>query len=268
LRPGVLGLVVLGLVVLGLVGLALLAAGCGGSAGGATTTTHAATAGSTAGPGTTVNIRIPRALLALPLVDQHGNRTTLASYQGRTVLLVPFLSLCQDVCPLITGNLLQVEQSLRVDHAGSNVQIVELSVDPGRDNPNRLAAYAKLTHASWQLVTESPAELRALAKFFGFTYQKVPEDNPPSLDWLTGKPLTYDVDHSDNYFVLDRGFERVVQDAAPDFHGTLNPKLHKFLDQLGRQHLSQPAQPDWTPADALQALSIAVGRPLPASSLP
>jgi protein SCO1/2 len=118
-------------------------------------------------------------------------------------------------------------------------------------------------------VTESPAELRALAKFFGFSYQKVPEENSPSLDWLTGKPLTYDVDHSDNYFVIDpRGLERFVQNAAPDFHGNLNPKLYKFLDQLGRQHLAQPPQPDWTPADALQALAVVVGRPLPASSIP
>ncbi len=261
--------------------LALLAAGCGASGGGSSptassssaggsspTASSSSSAGGSAGPGTTIDVRVPPSLLNLPLIDQHGHRTSLASYRGRTVLLVPFLSLCQDICPLITGNLLQVQHSLNADHVASNVQIIELSVDPGRDTPRRLAAYAGLTHASWELVTETPAELRALAKFFGFTYQKVPEDQPASLDWLTGKPLTYDVDHSDNYFVIDRsGSERVVQDAAPDFHGSLNPKLRKFLDKLGRQHLAQPPQPDWTPADALQALAVSVGKPLPASSL-
>jgi protein SCO1 len=245
----------------GFVSLALLAAGCGGTSG-------ASKSSGSAGPGTAVHIRVPASLLTLPLTDQHGRRTTLGSYRGRTVLLVPFLSLCQDVCPMITGNLLQVAESLRTDHAASNVQIVEMSVDPGRDTSKRLAAYAELTHASWELVTESPADLRALAKFFGFTYQKVPEDKPPTPDWLTGKPLTYDVDHSDNYFVIDPGgFERVVQDAAPNFRGTLNPKLHRFLNQLGRQHLAQPPQPNWTPTDALRALAVSIGRPLATASL-
>jgi len=97
---------------------------------------------------------------------------------------------------MTTGNLLQTQQSLAADHASSAVQIVERTVDPGRDNAARLAAYAKLTGATWQLVTEPPAELRRLAKFFGFYYQKVPEGDPDARDWLTGKPLTYDVDHS------------------------------------------------------------------------
>ena len=243
--------------------LTLLAAGCGGgSSGGATT-------GGSAGPGTTINLQVPAAIRRLPLVNQSGHRTTLASYQGRTVLLVPVLTLCQDICPMTTGNLLQVEQSLRADHAASKVEIVELSIDPARDTPRRLAAYAKLTNASWDLVTESPASLRALAKFFGFTYVKVPEERPPGIDWLTGKPLTYDVDHSDNYFVIDpTGHERVVQDAAPDFRGTLNPKLVRFLNPLGRDHLRHAPQPDWTPTDALRALAVSVGRPLPTASLP
>jgi cytochrome oxidase Cu insertion factor (SCO1/SenC/PrrC family) len=247
-----------------LVVLALLAAGCGGASGGSTSTAG----GGSAGPGTTIDKPVPASLLNLPLRNQHGQRITLASYPGRTVLLVPFLSLCQDICPMITGNLLQVQQSLNADHAASKVQIIEVSVDPERDTPKRLAAYAKLTHATWVLATESPAALRTLAKYFGFTYAKVPEDKPASLDWLTGKPLTYDIDHSDNYFVIDpRRSERVVQDAAPAFHGNLNPKLRTFLSELGRRHLAQPPQPSWTPPDALKALAVSVGRSLPVSQL-
>ena len=112
-------------------------------------------------------------------------------------------------------------------------------------------------------MTEPPGELHALAKFFGFYYQKVPEDDRAARDWWTGKPLTYDVDHSDNYIVIDPGgVERVIQAAAPDFHGQLNPRLYKFLDALGREHLKHVPQPDWTPSDALKALSVSVGRPL------
>ncbi len=255
-------------VLLGSTLLALMIAGCGASSSSSgSPPTAASSTGGTGALGTTVHISVPLALRRLPLTNQRGERVTLASWPARTVMLVPFLTLCQDVCPLTTGNLVAVESALRADHAATKVQIVEISVDPERDTPARLAAYAKLTAASWQLVTEPATELRKLARFFGFYYRKVREDDPSARDWWTGKPLAYDVDHTDNYFVIDAaGVERVIQAAAPDFHGRLNPKLYKFLDALGRQHLKRAPQPDWTPGNALQALSVSVGGPLPLSA--
>jgi cytochrome oxidase Cu insertion factor (SCO1/SenC/PrrC family) len=243
---------------------ALLVCACGGSTSPSGSPAGAVASGAgSAGFGTTIEHPVPRALRQLALTNQRGQRVDLSSWPGRTVLLVPFLTLCQDICPMTTGNLLAVAQSLRAEHAASRVEIVELTVDPGRDTRRRLAAYSKLTHASWQLVTTSPVKLARLAKFFGFSYQKVPEGSGDTRDWWTGKPLTYDVDHTDNYFVLDpAGVERVVQAGAPSFHGHLNPKLYKFLDALGRQHLSHAPQPYWTPTDLLHALSVSVGKPL------
>jgi protein SCO1 len=217
--------------------------------------------------GTAIHAPIPASLLHLPLTDQLGRKVDLASWPGKAVLLVPFLSLCSDICPLTTGNLLQVQQSLRADRAASQVQIVELSVDPARDVPARLAAYAKLTGATWELVTERPAELAALAKFFHFTYERVPEDTPPSIDWWTGKPLTYDVQHSDDYFVIDpSGVERVLNNATPDFHGHLNPRLYRFLSAEGRQNLRSPPEPRWTPANVMAALGLVLRRSLPVNA--
>ena len=224
---------------------------------------NASTAQANGAFGTAIDKPVPAELLHLPLTNQYGQRVDLASWPGKTVLLVPFLSLCSDVCPMTTGNLLQTQQSLDADSASSQVQIVELTVDPQRDTPARLAAYAKLTGARWQLVTEPPAARDALAKFFGFSYETVPQDNPPAVDWWTGKPLTYDVNHSDNYFAIDpQGHERVVQDASPSFHGRLNPKLYKFLSDLGHQHLAHAPEPSWTPQNVLEALGIVLNRHL------
>ena len=157
---------------------------------------------------------------------------------------------------MTTANILDVERSLRSDKASSDVEIVELSVDPGRDTPTWLAAYAKITGANWQLVTEPPTEPAAIAKFFGFFYQKVPEDKPPDIDWMTGKPLTYDIDHSDGFVIIDpKGVERFVTDSAPNFHGKLDPTLQKFLSPLGRRHLEHPPNPNWTPDDLITGLS-------------
>jgi protein SCO1 len=213
--------------------------------------------------GATSNRRVPASISELPLTNQDGQTLTLASWPKETVVLVPFLTLCSDICPMTTGNLLQTHHALRIDGAAKDVQIVELSVDPDRDTPFRLAAYAKLTGANWELVTEAPAELATIATFFGFFYQKVPEDNPPDIDWLTGQPLTYDIDHSDGFVIINpKGIERYVTGGAPDFHGTLDPTLRKFLSPLGDQHLRHPPNPSWTPADLLQALSWSMQRPL------
>ncbi len=233
------------------------------AAGFLATCSSAAPSAPSASVGATINRVVPSAIRDLPLTNQAGQSVDLASWQGKTVLLVPFLTLCSDICPMTTGNLLEVERSLHADKALSDVEIVELSVDPGRDTPTRLAAYAKLTGANWQLVTETPTELATIAKFFGFFYQKVPEDNPPDIDWLTGKPLTYDIDHSDGFVIIDpKGVERFVTDSAPNFHGKLDPTLEKFLSPLGHRHLAHPPNPNWTPANLLQALAWSMHRPL------
>ena len=217
-----------------------------------------------ASSGTTEWRPVPASVLEAPFTDQHGHSLTLASLRGKTVMLVPFLSLCSDVCPITSGNLLQVEHSLQAAHVATDVQVVEFTVDPERDTVTRLAAYATLTNANWELVTESDATLTTVARFFGFLYQRVPQDTPPAVDWWTGRPLTYDVNHSDGYVLLGpTGTERFSTGATPDFSGTLNSKLKAFLSAQGRDHLIHPPQPGWTPHDALTALSWLLGRTVP-----
>lgn len=207
---------------------------------------------------------MPAAIDDLSLTNQSGQALALSSFRGKTIMLVPFLTLCSDICPMTTGNLLQVEHSLQAAHVGGRVQIVELSVDPDRDSVARLAAYAHLTGADWELVTESDNALATVARFFGFSYQKVPQDTPPAVDWWTGQPLTYDVNHSDGYVLIGPdGRERFSTGAAPDFPGQLVPKLHAFLNAEGRDHLAHPPEPGWTPADALGALGWMLGQSVP-----
>lgn len=214
--------------------------------------------------GTVVNRPLPSLIATLPLTNQHGASLDLASFTGKTTLVVPFLTLCTDICPLDTGNLLQVEEALQHARVVSKVQLVELSIDPVRDTSARLAAYARLTGARWQLLTETPTVASTIERYFGWVVQKVPEDNPPSIDWWTGKPLTYDINHTDGFVVFDaHGIERFTTGAAPDFHGSLNPTLHNFLTEEGRDHLAHPEKPGWVPADALQVLGWMLHRTIP-----
>jgi len=225
-------------------------------------------AGSPAQPpassGTAETRAVPPSVSGLPLTDQHGATITLASLHGKTVMLVPFLTLCSDICPMTTGNLLAVEHALQAAHVAGRVEIVELTVDPDRDTQARLAAYAHLTGATWELVTGSSAELAAISGFFGFSSQKVPQDDPPAVDWWTGQPLTYDVNHSDGYVLIGpTGVQRFSTGSSPDFSGTLDPKLHAFLNREGLDHLAHPPQSGWTPTDALASLGWLLGTNVP-----
>jgi protein SCO1/2 len=132
-------------------------------------------------------------------------------------------------------------------------------VDPGRDTPSRLRAYRKLigAPANWSLLTGRPAVIGQIWRYFRVWYQRVAEDRPPGTDWLTGKPLSYDVDHQDTLVYLDaRGQERFVVDGNPNATAApIAPALRRFLSVQGREDLSHPDASTWTAAEALSPIA-------------
>ena len=200
----------------------------------------------------------------VPLVDQAGRPTSLAAYRGKAVVMADFLSLCQDECPLITGAFISMQHDLRAAGLADKVTFLEVSVDPDRDTPARLTAYSQQFGADWPLLTGTPPDLAQLWKFFGVDYQKVPEDQPPMLDWWTHQPLAYDVDHTDGFILLDaKGNERFITTSPPNLHGQLQPSLRNLLNDGGIQNLEHQQTPSWTLPQAVSALSWLLGRNIP-----
>jgi len=231
-----------------------LAAACGSDAPGAPAT----------GQGLVLNRPTPQ---HVALVDQRGRTVSLAGLRGKVVVLAPFLSLCQDECPLVTGAFLALERDLRAAGLADRVVFVEATVDPGRDTVARLAAYQREFGADWELWTGSPAAVAAFWHPFGVASQKVPEDTPPKIDWWTGQPLTYDVVHTDGYILIGpNGRERFVDASAPDMAGRLGHTLTSLLDDGGLHDLRHPEGPAWTVDDALASISWLVGKPISASA--
>lgn len=218
-----------------------------------------------ASAGITVDRPLPASVLQAPLVDEQGDPTTLAAYAGHVVVLVPFLTSCQEVCPLTTAALLEARRSADAAGLGRTVSIVEVSLDPARDVPSRLGAYASLTGARWPLLTGAPATVTAFWRALGIYAQKVPEGSPPGIDWQTGKPYTYDVDHTDGFFLLDRDLhERFLTLSAPDLRGAALPApLAAMLDAQGRRNDMHPAGDAWTVDQLLQGIGWLAGRPVP-----
>lgn len=218
-----------------------------------------------ASAGITEDHSVPVSVRTAPLVDEQGRPTTLATFAGRIVVLVPFLTSCQEVCPLTTAALLRVQQSLAEAGVGRQVAIVEVTLDPERDTPSRLAAYGRLTGAHWSLVTGSPSTIDAFWHSLGVYAQRVPEGTPAGIDWQTGRPYTYDIDHSDGFFLLDpHQRERFLTLSAPDVRSTpLPPALRSMLDDQGRQNLLHPEATSWTVGQMLQGIGWLAGRSIP-----
>jgi protein SCO1/2 len=247
-----------------LAAVALGLTGCGGGGGGP------AGPGAPGPPsayiGTVLDRPVPESVADLPLTTDTGQVTSLAALHGQVVVLADFLTLCQETCPLTTGNLLMMDRAVTTAGLARRVRIVELTVDPGRDTASRLRAYRNLVGApaNWSLLTGSPAVIERIWRYFGVWYQRVAEDKPPGVDWLTGKPLTYDVSHQDALFYLDeRGRERFGVVGSPDATGAPIPSaLRRFLSARGRGNLSHPDPGTWTAAEALSPVAWLTGRPI------
>jgi protein SCO1/2 len=215
--------------------------------------------------GISENRPVPSSVLSIPLVNEHGQATSLGAFRGKVVVLTSFLTSCQETCPLTTGAFLDMQRDLDAAGLAGKVTFIEASVDPGRDSAERLSAYARLTGARWPLLTGTAANLAALWHYFGIYYQKVPEGNPPGIDWQTGKPYTYDVNHSDGFLVFNQNMdERFVTGAAPNLAGhKLQGSLQVLLDAQGFKNLFHPGRDSWTIAEGLQAIGWVVGRNIP-----
>lgn len=245
-------------------GVAVLLATCALLPGCSASTPPSAT--TAASSGSIVDVAVPARVSHLQLVDQSGHRLTLASLRGKTVVLADFLTLCQEVCPLTTANLRAVDN--RVSRAGltGRVRLLEVTVDPRRDRPPRLRAYQQLfgSEPNWSFATGSPDQVAALWRWFGVAYERTDEPlGARPRDWLTGHPLTYDVEHQDVVFVIGPdGHERWFMDGMADATGVGGPppKLQDFLNATGRHNLTAPPTPSWTPTDLEQALSSVTGQ--------
>jgi protein SCO1/2 len=229
----------------------------------------ACTSGSAPPPasvGTVEDRPLPDSVAAIPLVDQNGTTVTLRQMADQVVVLVDFLTSCQEVCPITTGALIEIEQAVQAAVPDSGIRFVEVTVDPERDTPARLLAYRQLVGVDFTLLTGAPTDIAALWKELGIFYQQTPEDSPPGTDWQTGRPYTYDITHTDGLFLVDgNGHLRFYMGGIPRLAGDLAPPLRSLLNEEGEQNLSDPGSDAWTVADALQALSWLLGQTIPST---
>jgi cytochrome oxidase Cu insertion factor (SCO1/SenC/PrrC family)/thiol-disulfide isomerase/thioredoxin len=207
----------------------------------------AATAAATATARPRLGVTVDRRPPAITLRDARGHTTTLASFRGRWVILLPSLTLCHEVCPLTTAAAMRLRRLMAAAGAERRFVVVEVSVDPWRDTPRRLRAYQRLTGASFPLLTGTLRSLHRLWAFFGINFERLPADDPPERDWMTGEPERFDVEHTDGAFVIDpNGVERLAIPGMPAVGGRVEAPLAKLLNEEGKENLADPT-PGWSP---------------------
>jgi protein SCO1/2 len=129
----------------------------------------------------TAPARVAVQLKQAVLTDQHGReRSLMDDVFGERVVVVNFVyTTCTTVCPIATATFAQLQGRLGA-LLGKDVVLVSITVDPVRDTPQRLKAYAAKhgAGAHWTWLTGPKAAVDPVLKAFG-TYTPNPQDHPP-----------------------------------------------------------------------------------------
>lgn len=243
----------------GLVATLALVSACGSSAG------HAG-ASSDATPGSAPSISggaelggvIPAGIADMALQNQDGKTVHLADFKGKNVVIQDGMTLCQEQCPIDTATFVAMARQYASSAADpANTVFLTITVDPVRDIPAQLAAYRSLYAPGhdelpqWQLLTGSQQDITALWKYFHVYWEKVPQDAVVK-NWRTGVPLTYDIQHSDEVFFIDKSLQqRYLLDGMPSLGGAIPTKIKAFMTAEGMANMKMS---NWTVAQGLSVL--------------
>jgi protein SCO1/2 len=146
----------------------------------------------------------PRPLAEFALVDHRGRALGPSDFEHRWTLVFTGFTHCPDLCPTTLTLLAQVRSQLPQE----SLRIVFLSVDPGRDGPEQIAAY--LAHFGQGLsgATGTPAQVEAFSAQLGLAQLRNP-----------GAGADYTIDHSAALVLIDprvrvAGYFRPPHDAS------------------------------------------------------
>lgn len=140
------------------------------------------------------------AMADFSLTDQRGAPVKDEDLKGKVQIVDFIFTSCPDTCPVLTTKM----SSLQAKIPSPKVGFVSFTVDPERDTPAALDAWATRYHADparWRFLTGDVAQLKAVVASMMLAAEKT-EVQPDG---------TYNVVHSEKFVLLDatgsiRGF--------------------------------------------------------------
>jgi len=157
----------------------------------------------------------PRTLPAVNFTDQDEQAFTVERLAGHWTLLFMGFTNCGHICPMTMAKMRVIASELN-----GAVDVVFVSVDPGRDTPMVIRDYVRSFDANFTGITGTKAELDKLAN-------------------ALGAPLVVDVS-ADNY-IVDHSSALFLLDPNGAFAGVVSAPLDVDLIVADLRHLLNTA---------------------------
>jgi protein SCO1/2 len=132
----------------------------------------------------------PRTAPDFTLDGSHGKALELSEFRGKVVVLGFGFTSCPDVCPTTLAVLAQARK--RLGALAEDVQVIYITVDPERDNPEQMRRYLATFDSTFLGGTASAERLAAVRKEYGIAAEKKVYGN------------SYSVAHSSYTYFIDR----------------------------------------------------------------
>lgn len=164
----------------------------------------------------------PRALPSLALVDHDGHPLGPDPFAGKWTLVFFGFTNCPDICPTTLATLAQMKRGLEDLPPADQPGVLLVSVDPERDDPERLAAYVKFFDPGFGGATGTPQAVADAAAAFGVPFAKVslPEGG-------------YTMDHGSGVFVVGPSGGIVAYLSGPHDAAIMARDYRKVVEFVG-----------------------------------
>ncbi len=148
------------------------------------------------------------------LTNQNGQKITQEFYNNKIYVADFFFTTCQDICPVMTKNMYQLQEELKNDN---EILLLSHTVIPKIDNVKQLKKYAlenKVDDSKWNLVTGDKKQIYDLARK---SYLAVEDSNFNEFDMI----------HTENFMLIDK--EKQIRGF---YDGTNSEEINRLLKDI------------------------------------
>ena len=153
------------------------------------------------------------------LTRDNGNSFQLSEMRGRIILLFFGYTSCPDICPTTLAELNQALGKLD-DKDASQVQVLFVTVDPGRDTPERAQQYVNHFNQGFLGLSGTETELQKVWTDYGVFREVV--EGASAAGYLVNHTARVPLIDQNGNMRVSFGFDTPVEDIVHDLKLVLN----------------------------------------------